>query len=106
MDAGKVTEADRYRCVFLARFKVINDATRTVTLRNYEIEIDPQGSGVADIRERYSEPVISNAPRLEVRVYEENAVSLERSDLLGDTADALERCKNALEREGYTIVHF
>ncbi|MCX7425104.1 MAG: hypothetical protein NTW96_05680 [Planctomycetia bacterium] len=105
MDEQRVTAADRYRCVFLARFEVINSQTRTVTLRNYRIEVDPKGFAVSDIREYYSKPVVTETQGdLEVRVYEESAVDLTCSNLLGRCAPALDRCLGALEEEGYTVL--
>lgn len=106
MSDPKVSEVDRYRCVFLAHYKIINDLTHTVILRNHEIDIDPDGPRVEDVRSRYRLPVISEGSPLTVRVYDESAVDLGRSNLLGDIADALHKCEKALEAEGYIVVHF
>ncbi len=95
----------RHRCVFVARFTVINREKGTVYLQrgNCEIEIAPD-----DIHQRYSEPVIKEEGNpLEVRVYDEQAVNLENEDtLLGDITEAIDRCEQALRAKGYTVVRF
>jgi len=107
MDKPEITAADRYRCVLLARYKVINMQTGTLAFKGREIEVDPDGPEFNDIRHRYANPAIRLIPerqRLEVRVYDEDAVDLGRTDVLGDASCALKKCEEALKSQGYTVV--
>jgi hypothetical protein len=104
MESRKPTNEYRYRCVVLEKFKIINSETRMLRYLDHKIDVDPDDICGKDIRTAYSEPRIKkNAGLLEVRVYDENAVSLERDTLLGDARSALDKCEKAIEAAGYIV---